>query len=70
LGASVPYNVIQQQRDLVAAQSSETAAVVAYITARIALDRTTGTILSANHVSIAEARQGKVMRQSVISEPK
>jgi outer membrane protein len=70
LGASVPYNVIQQQRDLVAAQSSEMAAVVAYITARIALDRTTGTILSANHVSIAEARLGKVTRQSVISEPK
>ena len=60
LGASVPYNVIQQQRDLVAAQSSETAALVAYTTARIGLDRTTGTILPANHISLDEARSGKV----------
>jgi outer membrane protein len=69
LGASVPYNVIQQQRDLTTAQSSEIAALVAYVTARIALDSTTGTILSANHVSLAEARQGKVMRESAIREP-
>ncbi|MGB7761442.1 MAG: TolC family protein [Bryobacteraceae bacterium] len=69
LGASISYNVTQQQRDLIAAQSSEMAALVAYITARIGLDRTTGAILAANHVTLAEARQGKVMRQSVISEP-
>lgn len=66
LGASIAYNVNQQQRDLVTAQSSEMAAEVAYITARIALEQTTGTILSANHVSFAEARQGSVSRQSVI----
>ena len=60
LGASIAYNVNQQQRDLIAAQSSEVAARVAYVTARIALERTTGEILSANHVSIAEAREGKV----------
>jgi outer membrane protein TolC len=69
LGASTSYNVIQQQRDLVAAQSSETAARVAYVTARIGLDRTTGDILPANHVSLGEAREGKVARQSAISEP-
>ena len=69
LGASIAYNVNQQQRDLIAAQSSEVAARVAYITARIALEQTTGEILSANHVSLAEAREGKVNRQSVISEP-
>ena len=62
LGASIPYNVTQQQRDLVAAQSSEIAARVAYMTARIALDRTTGTLLTANHVSLEEAREGKVAR--------
>jgi outer membrane protein len=60
LGASIAYNVNQQQRDLIAAQSSEVAARVAYVTAHIALERTTGEILSANHVSIAEAREGKV----------
>ena len=69
LGASIAYNVSQQQRDLIAAQSSEVAAKVAYITARIALERTTGELLSDNHVSLAEAREGKVTRQSVITEP-
>jgi outer membrane protein len=53
LGASIPYNVTQQQRDLMTAQNSETAALVSYVTARVALDRTTGTILSANGVSLA-----------------
>lgn len=69
LGASIPYNVTQQQRDLMTAQSSEMGALVAYVTARIALDRTTGAILPANHVSLGEARQGKVMRESTITEP-
>ena len=68
LGASIAYNVNQQQRDLVAAQSSQMEAEVAYITARIALDQTTGTILSANDVSLAEARQGIVSRKSAIGE--
>ncbi len=70
LGASIPYNVAQQQRDLNAAQNTETASLVAYINARIGLDRTTGAILSANHVTLTEAQQGKVMRVSAISEPK
>ncbi|MBZ5610621.1 MAG: TolC family protein [Acidobacteriia bacterium] len=64
LGASVPYNVIQQQRDLTAAQSAEIAALVSYSNARISLDRTLGTILDTNHVSIGEARAGKVGRTS------
>jgi outer membrane protein TolC len=60
LGASTPYNVTQQQRDLVTAQSAETAALVSYSTAKIALDRTLGATLEANHVNIAEARSGIV----------
>jgi outer membrane protein TolC len=66
LGASIPYNVTQQQRDLMTAHSSEMAALAAYITARIALDRTTGAILPANHVSLTEACQGKIPRESTI----
>jgi outer membrane protein len=62
LGASTPYNVIQQQRDLVAAQSAEMAALVSYSTARIALDQTLGRTLEVNHVSIGEAREGRVPR--------
>jgi outer membrane protein TolC len=53
LGASTPFNVTQQQRDLISGQSQELSAEVAYESARIALDLTLGTILQANHVSIA-----------------
>jgi outer membrane protein len=64
LGASVPYNVIQQQRDLSGAQSSEIAALVSYSNARIALDQTLGTILETYHVTIDQARTGRVARTS------
>ena len=69
LGTSIVYNVNQQQRDLIAAQSSEMAARVDYMNARLALERTTGEILSANHVTLAEALEGKVIRQSSPGEP-
>ena len=60
LGASTPYNVIQQQRDLTAAQSSELAALVTYTIARITLDQTLGTTLESNQISIKDAQAGKV----------
>ena len=60
LGASTPYNVIQQQRDFTAAQFAEISALVTYGNARIALDQATGTTLEANHISIADVREGKV----------
>jgi outer membrane protein TolC len=66
LGASIPYNVVVQQRDLTAAQSTEVAGLVAYTTARLALDRTIGVLLSANHISLTDARVGKVTRESAI----
>jgi len=62
LGASIPYTVIQQQRDLAAAQSTEIAALVAYSNARIALDQAQGTTLETNRISIGEARVGIVLR--------
>jgi outer membrane protein len=64
LGASVPYNVIQQQRDLSTAQSSEIAALVSYSNARIALDQTLGTILDTYHITLDQARTGHVERPS------
>lgn len=60
LGASTPYDVIVEQRDLTAAQSSELAARVSYQSARISLDQTTGNILDAYHVSLADAERGKI----------
>jgi outer membrane protein len=66
LGASIPYNVTLQQRDLITAQSAEVAALDSYSAARIALDQTLGTTLEVNQVSIAEARSGRVERKSVL----
>ncbi len=60
LGASTPYDVIQSQRDLVAAQSAEIAALAAYSGARVALDQALGTTLEANDISISEAREGRI----------
>jgi len=64
LGASTPYNVATAQRDLIGAQSSEVAARVAYVDARVGLDQTLGTTLEANHISLEEAKSGKVARNS------
>ena len=58
LGASTPYNVIVQQRDLAAAQSSEIAAMVSYSNARVFLEETLGTILVNHHITLSEARSG------------
>jgi outer membrane protein TolC len=64
LGASTPYNVIQQQRDLTSAQSAELASLVTYNNARISLDQTLGTTLEANQISIADVRTGKLAPDS------
>jgi outer membrane protein TolC len=60
LGASTPYNVIQQQRDLAAARATEISTLASYSDARIALDQTLGTTLETNHISIDEVRSGKI----------
>lgn len=68
-GVSTPFNVVQQQRDLVAAQSAEIAALVDFSNARVALDQTLGVTLEANQVSIDDARTGNVQRSSSLTEP-
>ncbi len=66
LGASTPFNVIQQQRDLTASQNTEIAALVSYSNARVNLDQTLGTTLETNHIAIADARTGRVAQTSVL----
>lgn len=66
LGASTTFLVVQQQRDLATAQSSEVAALVAYSNARVTLDQTLGTTLDSSHVTVAEAQNGRVNRPSVL----
>jgi outer membrane protein len=64
LGASTPYEVAVEQRDLVTAQSSALAALVSYNTARVALDQTLGVTLERNHVSIEDMKGGRIARES------
>lgn len=62
LGASTPAAVIQQQRDLATARAAEVSARSTYQSARVSLQRSSGTVLEGNNVSIAEARAGVVAR--------
>ena len=65
VGKSTTYNVMQVQRGVAAAQSAEIAALVTWARARIALDQTLGMTLEANHVSIADAKIGRVARSGI-----
>jgi outer membrane protein len=58
LGASTPYQVVQDQRDLASAQSSEAQAMANYSHSRIALDQALGTTLEVNNISLEEAISG------------
>jgi outer membrane protein TolC len=64
LGAGTPYQVVQDERDLASAQSSEVQAMANYSHARIALDQAMGRTLDVNHVSMDEAISGHVKAQS------
>ncbi|HYA18155.1 MAG TPA: TolC family protein [Bryobacteraceae bacterium] len=60
LGATTSYQVVQDQRDLASAQSSEAQAMANYSHARLAFDQATGRTLEINHISLDEAIAGKV----------
>lgn len=64
LGVSTTFNVVQQQRDLATAQSTEVAALVAFSNARVTLDQTVGLTLEQNHITVAEALDGRLFRKS------
>lgn len=68
LGASTPYQVVQDQRDLASAVSTEVQAMANYTHARIAFDQAMGTTLETNHVSIDEAKAGKISRPSTLPQ--
>jgi len=60
LGAGTSYQVVQDQRDLASAQSSEVQAMANYTHARIQFDQALGVTMDVNQVSIGEAMSGKV----------
>jgi outer membrane protein len=65
LGASTPYSVIQQQRDLVNAQSATVQALATYINAKVGLDQVLGRTLETNRVILPEAMAAAVVQPSV-----
>jgi outer membrane protein len=60
LGAGTPYQVVQDQRDLASAQSSQEQALANYSHARISLEQALGTTLEAHNISLEEAASGRV----------
>lgn len=58
LGAGSNYQTLTARRDLSAAESALVAAMTAYQKAKIELDRSEGTTLDANKISIESARTG------------
>ncbi|HZT33948.1 MAG TPA: TolC family protein [Bryobacteraceae bacterium] len=66
LGATIPFQVVQDQRDLAAARSTEVQSMANYTHARIALDQALGRTLEVNHISVAEALEGRLSRPSVL----
>jgi outer membrane protein TolC len=60
VGASTSFFVIQYQRDLTQAETTEVVALGNYAKARAALDRALGRTLQVNHIQISEAYRGAV----------
>ena len=58
LGAGSNYQTLTAQRDLAAAESTLVAAMTAYQKAKIELDRSVGSTLDANDISIESAKTG------------
>ena len=62
LGVSTIFLVVQAQRDLALARSSEIASQNNYVKSRVELERATGQALTSNNISIDEAYQGIVSK--------
>jgi outer membrane protein len=60
LGAGTSYQVVQDQRDLASAQSTELQAEANYSHAKIAFDQAMGKTLEVNHITMDEAISGHV----------
>jgi outer membrane protein TolC len=63
-GVTTSYQVIQDQRDLATAESTEVQAMANYTHARIAMEQALGTTLEEHGVSITEALEGQMSRPS------
>ncbi|MGQ9918387.1 MAG: TolC family protein [Bryobacteraceae bacterium] len=60
LGATTAFQIVQDQRDLAAAQSAEVQAMANYSHAKIALDQALGRTLEVHRISVEEALRGEM----------
>lgn len=60
LGATTAFQIVQDQRDLAAAQSAEVQAMANYSHAKIALDQALGRTLEVHGISVEEALRGEI----------
>jgi len=67
-GAATPFQVVQDQRDLANARSTETQAMANYTHAHISFEQALGVTLDVNNVSITEALQGKVSKSKSLPD--
>jgi len=67
-GESTIATVVQAQRDLATDQTAEVEAMANYTHAKIAFDQALGRTLDVNHISIDEAKTGRVARASSLPE--
>lgn len=66
LGATTPFQVVQDQRDLANSQSTEVQSMANYTHAQIAFDQAVGRTLEVNHISLGEALRGRVSKTSAL----
>ena len=64
LGSSTLDDIIAVQRSLAGARSAEVAALATFSRARVSLDQVLGETLERNHISVDDARTGRVNYQS------
>jgi outer membrane protein TolC len=61
-GVSTPFQVIQTQRDFIAAQANQAQALSSYAKALVEMARTTGSTLEKANIEVEEAKLGEVTR--------
>jgi outer membrane protein len=66
LGASTIFFVIQAQRDLAAAQSTEVSALVSLTKSKVDFERALGRTLDVNNISMADAKSGETTKVPLI----
>lgn len=66
LGATTAFQVVQDQRDLATARSTEVQSMANYTHARITFDQAMGRTLDVNHIVVGEALKGHLSRPSAL----